>query len=155
MRADRPAGGALHPVHGTVDVPIIVVGATGTIGRAVLGALATAGRPVVAVAPNPERLETLRLAHRDAALTLRPGRVLTDSDAAQLADELRAAGRPLGGVVVAIPAGLNSGRVLDRPVDDLRGQLDASLLGGQVMLQSFNQPTFWLPLFSTAKRQLP
>jgi hypothetical protein len=39
-----------------------------------------------------------------AALTLRPGRVLTDSDAAQLADELRAAGRPLGGVVVAIPA---------------------------------------------------
>src|SRR6185503_14480254 len=71
--ADHPAGGALHPVHGTVDAPILVVGATGTIGRAVLGALATAGRPVVAVAPNPERLETLRLEHRKAAVTLRPG----------------------------------------------------------------------------------
>ena len=125
---DHPAGGALHPVHGTVEAPILVVGATGTIGRAVVGALATAGRPVVAVAPNPERLETLRLEHCKAAVTLRPGRILTDSDAAQLADELRAAERPLGGVVVAIPAGVTGGRVLDRPVDDLRRQLDASLL---------------------------
>ena len=126
--ANHPAGGALHPVHGTVDAPILVVGATGTIGRAVVGAIATTGRPVVAVAPNPERLETLRLAHPKAAVTLRPGRILTDSDAARLADELRAADRPLGGVVVAIPAGVTGGRVLDRPVDDLRRQLDESLL---------------------------
>src|SRR6186713_2654736 len=126
--ADHPAGGALHPAYGTVDAPIVVVGATGTIGRAVVEAVATAGRPVVAVAPSPDRLETLRLTHCEAAVTPRPGRIVTDSDAAQLADELRAAGRPLGGVVVAIPAGVNGGRVLDRPIDDLREQLDASLL---------------------------
>ena len=128
MAADHPAGGALHPVHGTVDAPIVVVGATGTIGQAVVAAMATAGRPVVAVAPSPDRLEALRRTHREAAVIPRPGRILIDSDAARLADELRAAGRPLGGVVVAIPAGVSGGRVLDRPTDDLREQLDVSLL---------------------------
>jgi NAD(P)-dependent dehydrogenase (short-subunit alcohol dehydrogenase family) len=125
---DRPAGGVLHPIHGTVQAPIAVVGATGTIGKAVVGALVLAGQPVIAVAPDPARLEALRLAHPAGDLTLHPGLVRSDKEASRLARDIRRLGRPLGGAVVAIPAGAVGGRVLDRATDELRERLETSLL---------------------------
>jgi hypothetical protein len=99
-------GGAQDPIHGTIEAPVAVVGAVGTIGKAVIDALGIAGRPV--------------LAHS--------GVVRTDADAARLAADLRATDRPLAGVVVAIPPGDGRGRVLDRSSDELRECLDATLL---------------------------
>jgi NAD(P)-dependent dehydrogenase (short-subunit alcohol dehydrogenase family) len=123
---DRPSRGALSPAHGTIDAPIVVVGATGTIGSALVRALVAGGQPVVAVAPQPERLGRLRDAvARPAAVTPIVGRIETDADAAQLADQLRALARPLAGAVVTFPhgrcavVGADRGRLLDQSTDDL------------------------------------
>jgi NAD(P)-dependent dehydrogenase (short-subunit alcohol dehydrogenase family) len=126
--ADRPADGVVHPIRGTVAAPIAVVGATGTIGRAVVEALVLAERPVIAIAPAASRLEALRTAQPRGDLVLHPGLVRSDEQASRLARAIRAFGRPLGGAVVAIPAGVVRGRVLDRGTDELRDQLETSLL---------------------------
>jgi NAD(P)-dependent dehydrogenase (short-subunit alcohol dehydrogenase family) len=94
----------------------------------VVEALVMAEQPVIAVAPDLARLEALRLAHPEADLTLHPGLVRSDKEASRLAREIRALGRRLSGAVVAIPAGAVGGRVLDRPTDELRRRLEASLL---------------------------
>jgi NAD(P)-dependent dehydrogenase (short-subunit alcohol dehydrogenase family) len=103
---DRPNHGLQDPMHGTILPPVAVVGASGTIGRTVVDALGIAGRPV--------------LAHS--------GRIRGDADAALMADDLRALGRPVAGAVVAIPPGESRGRVLDHPSDELRACLEATLL---------------------------
>jgi NAD(P)-dependent dehydrogenase (short-subunit alcohol dehydrogenase family) len=126
--ADRPAGGVVHPAHGTIGAPIVVVGATGTIGRLVVAGLVTAGHHVIAVAPDRSRLEDLRLEHPDGAVTTWAGRVLTDNDATQLASRLRTLGRPIGGAVVAIAIRTGRGRLLDQSADELAGCLDQILL---------------------------
>src|SRR6187431_3661134 len=61
-RLDRPTRGALHPAHGTIQAPIVVIGATGTIGSALVRQLVGSGQPVVAVSPHAERLDELRAA---------------------------------------------------------------------------------------------
>jgi NAD(P)-dependent dehydrogenase (short-subunit alcohol dehydrogenase family) len=70
----------------------------------------------------------LRSAHPGADLSLHPRLIRTDLEASRLARHLRALDRPLGGAVVAIPANVVSGRVLDRSTDELRHQLETSLL---------------------------
>jgi len=87
-----------------------------------------AARPVVAVAPDRERLEALRLAHPDGAVTSWAERVLTEADAARLADRLRSLDRPIAGVVVAIAMRTGRGRMLDRSADELGDCLDQTLL---------------------------
>lgn len=133
-RIDRPVGGALHPANGTITLPIIVVGATGTIGRNVIRSFVERGRPVVAVAPDRDRLEGLRQEHPEGALTTLAERVLDDSGAARLAQQLRALDRPPTGAVIAFPAGkaprtcANRGRLLDQSSDELRECLAQTLL---------------------------
>jgi NAD(P)-dependent dehydrogenase (short-subunit alcohol dehydrogenase family) len=103
---DSPNGGAQGPMHGTILAPILVIGAVGTIGKAVIEALRVAGYPVL----------------------VHSGRIRREADAARLADLVRAAGRPLAGVVVAIPPEKGRGRVLERPAGELRDCLRATLL---------------------------
>jgi NAD(P)-dependent dehydrogenase (short-subunit alcohol dehydrogenase family) len=131
---DRPMGGAILPAHGTISAPIVIVGATGTIGRAVVCELAAAGQPVVAVAPRRDRLE--RLLEDAAPGTIVPivGNVTGEADAARLAVRLRELGRPLAGVVVAFPhgrsaeIGVDRGRVLDLSTAELADCLKQTLL---------------------------
>ena len=117
---DRPAHGAQRPGHGTIEAPVVVIGATGTIGRAVVHALVGAGRPVIAVAPQTPKLEALRNDTPAGAVTTLAGRVASDAEAADLAERLRALGRPLAGVVVAFPhgrsaeVGVGRGRLLEQ-----------------------------------------
>src|SRR5262245_33761487 len=101
--ADRPITGAVHPAGGTIAAPILVVGATGTIGRKLTEAFVEYGRPVIAVAADRDRLEALARDHASDAVTALTEHVGDDRDAGRLATRLRHLGRPLAGVVVALP----------------------------------------------------
>ncbi|HWJ06899.1 MAG TPA: hypothetical protein VNS57_14045, partial [Steroidobacteraceae bacterium] len=57
--------------------------------------LAAAGQPVIAIAPQLDRLQVLSVAAAPGAITALTGRIENDADAERLADELRALGRPL------------------------------------------------------------
>lgn len=107
---------------------VVVLGATGVVGRGVVQAVLEAGRPVVAVAPERHELEQLQAAHPDAEIVALAGSIASDGDSAQLATALRDLGRPIAGVIVTVPGQAGRGRLLDQPVDALRCQLDADLL---------------------------
>ncbi|RZA15763.1 MAG: hypothetical protein EOP93_16410, partial [Lysobacteraceae bacterium] len=57
------------PLEGRTGA-VVVLDATGVIGRGLLGAALDAGHPVVAVAGNPASLATLRAEHSNRALTV-------------------------------------------------------------------------------------
>jgi NAD(P)-dependent dehydrogenase (short-subunit alcohol dehydrogenase family) len=149
---DRPTDGALHPVHGTIAAPFVVVGATGTIGRAVVDALTAAGRPVLAVAPDVDRLEALRAAFTPGAVTTLTGRIERDVDAARLVEELRALARPFAGVVVTFPhgrsaeVGVDRGRLLDQSSDVLGECLTQTVLAQHALARHL------IPLLAASHR---
>jgi len=122
------------PTPGTIAAPIVVVGATGTIGRAVVRTLVAAGVPVVAVARRPEKLARLQDGARPGAIVPIVGDIVAERDAENLARRLRDLGRPLAGVVVAFPhgrsaeIGVDRGRVLDQSTEDLADCLKQTLL---------------------------
>ncbi|WP_167284861.1 SDR family NAD(P)-dependent oxidoreductase [Marilutibacter alkalisoli] len=116
-------------MSGTASLPVVVLGAAGGIGRGVVQAALDRGRPVIAVARNPEALESLRaLAPNSPLLTLLQGAVDDDAAGAVLASRLRELDRPLGGVVACICGALRAGRLLDQPAELLRRRLDEDLL---------------------------
>lgn len=132
--ADRPMGGAVRPVTGIIDAPVVVVGASGTIGREIACLLAAEGRPVIAVGPDPQRLQTLANELPHGAVTTLAGGAVDDRSAAELTAQLRALGRPLACVVNAFPTGdvrtdgSNRGRLLDQPTVALRECLDQTVM---------------------------
>jgi NAD(P)-dependent dehydrogenase (short-subunit alcohol dehydrogenase family) len=95
--------------------PVLVLGATGVIGRGVVRAAVATGRPVLAAARDREALADLARAHPGADLATVAGSVADDASSAQLADRIRALGRPLAGVVAAIAGPPIRGRLLDQP----------------------------------------
>ena len=103
--AHHPTHGALRPVLGTIETPIVVVGASGIIGAALVRQLTAAGQPVIAVAPHAERLGTLQQGAAPGAVTPLAARIDSDADARHLADRLRELARPIAGVVVTFPHG--------------------------------------------------
>jgi len=107
---------------------VVVLGATGVIGRGVVQAVLEAGRPVVAVALERHELEQLQTSHPGADIVALVGSIASDGDGAQLATALRDLGRPLAGVIVAVSGQAGRGRLLDQPIEALRCQLDADLL---------------------------
>ena len=111
-----------------MKLPLLVLGATGVVGRGVVAAAVEAARPVIAIARDPADLERLRASHAGADLSVLAGSVGGDADAAALAEAVRALGRPLAGVVAALAGGTARGRLLDQPAAALQRQLDADLL---------------------------
>jgi len=107
---------------------LIVVGATGGVGRGVVRAALDRGHAVVAVARHAAALDALRLDHPRANLTCMPGSVASDGEGAALATRLRDLRRPVSGIVVSVCGQAQGGRVLDRPADFLRRKLDDDLL---------------------------
>jgi NAD(P)-dependent dehydrogenase (short-subunit alcohol dehydrogenase family) len=152
IAADRPADGAVHPVAGTIEAPIVVIGATGTIGSAVVRALVTAGQPVVAAAPDRARLEELRAGLTPGAVTPLVAHIATEADAAALAHRLRELGRPIAGVVVTFPHGRSAevaadrGRLLDRSTDALADCLQQTVLAQHALARQL------IPLLADAGR---
>lgn len=106
-------------MSGTVPPAVLVVGATGTVGRGVVAAALAAGHPLVAVARSRTRLRALRTAYPDADISLVPATIDTDEDAAWLARSVRRLRRPLLGCVVAIRADGARGRISDQPSERL------------------------------------
>jgi NAD(P)-dependent dehydrogenase (short-subunit alcohol dehydrogenase family) len=107
---------------------ILVLGATGTVGRAVVAAAVEAGRAVIAVARGCSGLKALETAHPQADLTLLRASVSSDRGAAKLVAQLRKLGRPVDAVIVAMKGGADRGRLLDQGVDALRHRMDEDLV---------------------------
>lgn len=149
---DRPIHGALHPVHGTIEAPIVVIGATGTIGSALVRHLAASGQPVIAIAPQLDRLQVLSAVVAPGAVTALTGRIENDADAERLADELRALGRPLAGVVVTFPhgrtavVGVDRGRVLDQTTARLEDCLRQTVLAQHALAREL------IPMLAESER---
>lgn len=133
-------------MSGTISAPVLIVGATGRVGRGVVQAALQAGRPVIAVARDAARLRTLRAEHAGTDLTVLAGSVATDADAERLADALRALQRPIAAVVVAIAGKLVRARLLDTPADALNATLAADLVPHAVAARHL------LPLMAAANR---
>lgn len=108
--------------------PVVVLGATGVIGRGIVQAAVEAAMPVIAVARDRQRLADLQTLHAGADLVVLARPIASDGDAAALAKKLRRLGRPLAGVVAAVCGDSARGRLLDQPVSALRRELDGYLL---------------------------
>ncbi len=115
-------------MKGTIRSPLLIVGATGTVGGRVLAQALATGRPVIAVANDAAALAQLAARHGRALIPLFAD-VRTDADAADLAARVRALPGPApSSVIAAIRGEIGSRRVLDAPADFLRRRLDEDLL---------------------------
>lgn len=111
-----------------MKMPLVVLGATGGIGRGVVQAALEHGRPVIAVARDESRLQALRQCHPQADLSLVQGSVASDADGAALAAALRRLRRLPTDVVAGVCGASERGRLLDQPAAFLRRKLDEDLL---------------------------
>ena len=118
-----------HPVPATPDAGVLVVlGATGCVGRAVVAEALRDGHDVVAVARDAEALDALCAAHPGAALVPLVASLSSDAGGDALGERLDALGRPIAGVIAAIRGTPMRGRLLDQPGDFLRRRIDEDLL---------------------------
>lgn len=131
---------------GTIKAPVLVLGATGTVGRGVVGAALAAGLPVVAVARDARRLATLAATHAGSDLTVLSASVTDDADGARLAATLHDFGRPVRGVVAAIAGPAYRGRLLDQPASALCAGVCADVVPHLVAARAL------LPLLSKSGR---
>jgi NAD(P)-dependent dehydrogenase (short-subunit alcohol dehydrogenase family) len=94
---------------------LMVLGATGGIGSAVVAAGLDAGYRVIAVARDEEGLRELVRVHEGrGGLTALRGSFETESEAAQVSDEIRALRVRIDGVIAAMSEPLASARLLER-----------------------------------------
>lgn len=124
----RPTRGSENPAIGTIHAAVLVLGATGKVGRGIVQALVEARRPVVAVADDGRELAELAATHADADLTVLCASVTGDADAERLAQQLRGLGRVVGAVVVPLSCAGGRGRLLDHPASRLGRALEQDLL---------------------------
>lgn len=126
--------------------PLVVLGATGSIGRGVVQAAVDAGWPVIAVARDPAELKRLQERHAGAHLTVLAASVASDEDGVRLARALRNLDRPLGGVVACISGTVERGRLLDHPAVFLQRKF------GEDVLPHLAAARNLLPLLAQANR---
>ncbi|KAA2284122.1 SDR family NAD(P)-dependent oxidoreductase [Arenimonas fontis] len=134
-------------LHGT---PVVVIGATGHIGRGVVAALLEAGTPVLAVARDATRLAELRMGTGpDPRLGVIPASLASDAEGEELAAVLRAFRRPLGGVVVCLSGPRQRGRLIEQPADFLERTLNENVTPVLVAARHL------VPLLAAAGKGLP
>lgn len=118
-----------YPVPATsTEGAVLVLGATGCLGGALVASALEAGRPVIAIGRDAEALGRLRTTHADARLQTLAASVASDAEAAGLAQRVRALDLPIAGVLAAIRGTPVRGRLLDQPGDVLRRCIDEDLL---------------------------
>lgn len=99
---------------------LLVLGATGTVGRAVVAAALQAGHRVIAIARHRGRLEALAATHPGAALTVMRAALSGERSGAALAARLERQGIAPDALIVALRAGAARGRLLDSQTGALR-----------------------------------
>ncbi len=103
---------------------LVVIGATGGVGRGIVAEALAGGYRVVAVARDAAKLDALaETHHRIPALTVLPASIADDASAEALAQTLRRRGSRLDGVVVAIHEPLARARLVERPASFLAEML--------------------------------
>lgn len=107
---------------------VLVLGATGTVGRGVVQAAVEADWPVVAVARDAAELGRLRRQYPHAQLQTLTGSVADDTSAEALVVALEKLNRPFAGVISALSSGRERGRLLDQPSEQLRQVFDEVVL---------------------------
>ena len=107
---------------------LLVLGATGAIGRGVVRAALDAGRPVLAVSPDRDGLRDLQGTHAHADLSILVADPRNERGAQALVRDLRKRDRPIDGVVAALCSERERGRMLDQSADELREALDANVV---------------------------
>ena len=115
-------------MSGSIQWPVLVLGASGVVGQGVVRAALEAGHPVIAVDHDGTGLNRLQDIHGDANLVVLEGSVATDTDSAALGETLRRLKRPISGVIDAVSGGTIRGRLLDHPTNALCQQLESSVL---------------------------
>jgi NAD(P)-dependent dehydrogenase (short-subunit alcohol dehydrogenase family) len=118
----------LPALGASTDGALLVLGATGCLGGALVASALEAGRPVIAVGRDTDALSRLLATHAGAPLQVLAASVASDAEAAGLARGVRALGRPIAGVLAAIRGAPVRGRLLDQPGDLLRRCIDDDLL---------------------------
>ena len=115
-----------HPV---TKGHLVVAGATGGIGSAVVGAALAAGYRVIAIARDEDELRALAREHApEGAIAPLRGSFESEAQAAVLGDEIRALRARIDGVVVAISEPLASGRLLDRTAESIAATLQHNVV---------------------------
>lgn len=118
-----------YPVPDTATgEALLVLGATGCLGGALVASALEAGRTVIAIGRDTEALDRLRTTHAGAQLHTLAASVASDAEAAGLAHRVRALDLPVAGVLAAIRGEPVRGRLLDQPGDVLRRCIDEDLL---------------------------
>lgn len=118
-----------YPAHEpSNDGALLVLGATGCLGGALVASALEAGRPVIAIGRDADALDALRAQHAGTALTTLAATVSSDAEASGLAHRIRALDLPIAGAITAIRGAQVRGRLLDQPGEQLRRRIDEDLL---------------------------
>lgn len=108
---------------------VVVLGASGGIGREVTRELIARGHAVTGVARDAGRLRALaERVNAPERLTLLAQDLAEDAGGAALVRALREHGRPVTAVVAALRSPAKSGRLLDRSPAELRRIVDADVI---------------------------
>jgi NADP-dependent 3-hydroxy acid dehydrogenase YdfG len=115
-------------MSGTIQGPVLVLGATGDVGEGVVRSLLAADRAVIAVAGQRPAIDALRSRlGAGAALVPLVGSVDTEMDGLALAHAASRLKRPPTSVVAIIDTPLRASRLVDHPADYLRTTFDDAL----------------------------
>lgn len=105
---------------------VLIVGATGIVGRGIARAMTEAGWSVTGVGRDADRLEALTA--EVGGVTARTGSIASDADAAALAASLREGATPFDAIVVSVNLPTSAVPLLDCSSDELLAVLQGNLV---------------------------